>query len=187
MSFDYTYYWDKIRQDDEKALEKLFKETHLQLRFYAWHITGDLYTAEEVVQDVFLRIWQKRKDIDLKSSIKAYLYQSTHNIAVSTLLKHSTQKQSVNTPVSAELWQYIENNLDVNAFLLEKLEADETEEIITNVIKELPEQGKEVFTLSRFDQKSNKEIADQLKITESTVKTHISRALKKIKEALDKN
>jgi len=72
-----------------------------------------------------------------------------------------------------------------NPFLLEKLEAEETNMIIEKAVSELPKQCRVVFSLSRYDYKSNREIASLLDISESSVRTYIFRSLEKIKKALE--
>jgi RNA polymerase sigma-70 factor, ECF subfamily len=187
MSFDFNSYWQKTKNGDEKAFESLFKEINSSLCYYALQITNDQFIAQEIVQDVFLKLWQNRQDIIITGSVKAYLYVFTHNLAINSLIRNNTRKNSVSKLISNDLWNNIETTLEMNPFLLEKLEAEDTNMLIEKTISELPQQCREIFTLSRFDNKTNKEIATLFKITESTVRSHIFKALEKIEEALEKN
>jgi RNA polymerase sigma-70 factor (ECF subfamily) len=188
MGLSLDYYWQKVQEKgDENALEWIFKNTYPSLCFYAFQIVGDRFLSEEIVQDVFTNLWQNRNKIAIKGSFKAYLYQSVRNLAINVLIQNSTLKKSVNNLVSIEFWQEIQNNLKFEAFLIEKLEAEETQLVIDKAISELPEQCREIFKLSRNEFKSNDEIADYLGISVNTVRTQIFRALEKIKEALEKN
>ncbi|HEY4785464.1 MAG TPA: RNA polymerase sigma-70 factor [Bacteroidales bacterium] len=187
MSFDFNFYWQKTREGDEKAFEILFKEINNSLCYYAFQITNDRFIAQEIVQDVFLKIWQNRRKIIINGSFKAYLYLMTHNLAINTLLKINTRKNSVSRLVSNDLWENFKDTLAINPYLLEQLEAEETDKTIEKAIDGLPQQCKDVFSLSRFENKSYKEISSLLNITESTVRSHIFKALEKIEEVLKKN
>src|SRR5512141_1060935 len=85
MRFDYSFYSHKIKNGDERAFEALFKEMNGPLCYYALQITNDQFIAQEIVQDAFLKIWQSRNEIVIRGSLKAYLYITTHNIAINTL------------------------------------------------------------------------------------------------------
>jgi RNA polymerase sigma-70 factor, ECF subfamily len=187
MGFDYHYYWQKIKSGDEKAFEILFKEVCNSLNYYALQITNDIFLAQEIVQDVFLKLWQNRETIAIRGSLKAYLYQAIHNQAINTKIQGSTKKNAVTKLGTDFFWDFIGETRHMDAFLLENLEANETADLIDKIVKELPEQCQNVFSLSRYENKTNKEIASILNITENTVRTHIYRALEKIEEALEKN
>lgn len=187
MSFDFSFYWQKIKNGDERAFEALFKEISGSLCYYAYQITNDHFMSQEIVQDVFLKIWQNRNQIVIRGSLKAYLYLTTHNIAINTLIKNNTRKNSVSKLISNDLWKDLEATLEMNPFLLEKLEADEINKTIEKTINDLPQQCREIFSLSRLQNKTNKEISTLLNIAEGTVRTQIFRALEKIEEALEKS
>lgn len=177
-------YWNKIQSGDEKALEELFRETFNILVRYAFYLTEDTCIAEEIVQDVFIRIWQKKDNISLKGPIKSYLYRAVHNQAINTLLSLNTQKSKSYTLRTGLSWNEIADTFETEEFIIEKIEAKETEESILKMIESLPQQCREIFILSRFENRSYKEIAYTFKISENTVKTQIYRALSKIKEKL---
>jgi RNA polymerase sigma-70 factor, ECF subfamily len=186
MSIDFDLYWQKIQTDDEFALEKVYKAAFSSLVYYACEITGQHQLAEEVVQDVFLKIWQSRSELSVKGSFKAYLFQSVHNHALNIVRQQKTRKESVNMPGSEKTWKFISDTYDLNDDLVDKMFSDETEVIIDKIIKELPEQCHKVFLMSRIEYLKNEEIASQLGLSENTVKTHIYRALQKIALVLKK-
>jgi RNA polymerase sigma-70 factor (ECF subfamily) len=74
MNFDFDFCWQQIRNGDEHALEKVYKAAFRSLVYYATEITGQHHLGEEVVQDVFLKIWQTREELFIKGSFKAYLF-----------------------------------------------------------------------------------------------------------------
>jgi len=186
MNLDFDLHWQKIQNGEEYALEKVYKTTFRSLVHYASEITGQPQLAEEVVQDVFLKIWQNRSILSIKGSFKAYLFQSVHNHALNAIRQQRTRKGSVNLLRSEETWQFISDTYDFNDNLIDRIFSDETEKIIEQIIKELPEQCRKVFLMSRFESLKNEKIAAQLGISENTVKTHIYSALQKITFALKK-
>lgn len=177
-------YWNGIQQDDEGALERLFNQTYENLCQYAFYITENRFLSEEIVQDVYLKIWQGRHKLLIKGSFRSYLYKSVHNHSINAILSQKSKKSSVNRLLSGESWQVIVEWLEFDDYIIERIETSDTEKIVTEVIKKLPEQCRKIFELSRYEDKSNKEIAHHLKISENTVKTQIYRALNKIKESL---
>ncbi|MBN2480833.1 MAG: RNA polymerase sigma-70 factor [Bacteroidales bacterium] len=186
MLSDYNQYWQKIRLGDEEALEALYKQSFPHLISYARTITGQLHLAEEIVQDVLLKIWQNRSVIIIQGSFKSYLVKAVHNQALNALRGQKTNKEQINQPSKDELWQFIDENYDHEEPFINHLFADETLNIIKNIVEELPEKRGRIFRMSRFEGLSNREISKILHISENTVKTHIYIALKKISEVLDK-
>ncbi len=179
--------WLKARDGDKEAFECLFKSFYASLCFYACHLTHDSFLAEEIVQDVFTKLWKDRENIRIRESIRSYLYKSVHNTAINALISKRTNKNSVHQTLPSEEWLKLVENYEANAFLIEFIEAEDTEKIIKKVIENLPAQCKEVFILNRFENKSVEEIANQLGISVNTVRTHIYRALEKIRAELKKN
>jgi len=186
MNFDFDLCWQKIKNGDEHALEKFYKAAFSSLVYYATEITRQPQLAEEVVQDVFLKIWQIRSELDIKGSFKAYLFQSVHNHALNVVRQQKTRKESVNLVTPEKTWQFITDNYRIDDNIIHKIFSDETEAIIDQIIKELPDQCGKVFHLSRVESLKNEEIALQLGLSGNTVKTHIYRALQKIALALKK-
>lgn len=186
MIVDFSSTWDLIKRGEVSALKSLFSEINQPLIKYALQITRDRFLAEEAVQDVFVNLWNNREKIELTRSLKSYLYQSVHNYSVNKLIHKSTRQNSLNVLVSDESWQYIEENYRIDDFFIEHLEALETQEIIKTIVNELPEQCREIFILSRYQELSNNEISQKLNIAPSTVKTQLYRALDKIRESLYK-
>jgi RNA polymerase sigma-70 factor, ECF subfamily len=184
MYFDFDFFWQQIKNGDENALEKVYKASYRSVVYYATEITGQSQLAEEVVQDVFLKIWQSRSELSVKGSFKAYLFQSVHNHSLNALRQQKTRKESVNLVAPEKTWKFISDNYKVVDNLIDKIFSDETEVLIEQAIKELPDQCSKVFLLSRFESMNNEEIAVKLGLSENTVKTHIYRALQKIALAL---
>ena len=187
MNPDLKQYWTGIVNGDEHALEKLYKQVFPSLVHYAGSITGQANLAEEIVQDVLIKLWQNRSIIVVQGSFRSYLFQAVHNHALNALRQQRTLKQSVNQPGTEELWKFIADHYDLDDHLMDKVYAEETGELIERAVEELPDQCRRVFRMSRFETLKNEEIARILDLSENTVKTHIYRALQKISEVLKRN
>lgn len=179
--------WLKARNGDKEAFESLFKSFYTGLCFYACHLTNDSFLAEEIVQDVFTKLWKDREKIKIRESIRSYLYKSVHNLAVNAIISRKTNKNSVYKTLPTEEWLRLVENYEANTFLIELIEAEDTEMIIRKAIDKLPAQCREIFILSRDENKSVDEIASQLNLSVNTVRTQIYRALEKIRAELKKS
>ncbi len=177
-------YWTKIKEGDEKSFELLFKALFNELCNYAIQYTADRFLAEEIVQDVFIKIWQNCEEITPTKSIKSYIFQAVHNACINSIIQKKNKKNIHNVFLSDESWEIIQESAQIDSFLLERLEAQDTEQIIKQIIRTLPTGCGEIFILSRFENRSNQEIAEQLNVSISTVRTQIYRALDKISEGL---
>ena len=176
----------RAQEGDLESFENIYKETSGFVYNVAFRIVNSKQDAEEVVQDVFLKIWENRAELSIKGSFKAYLFQSVHNHALNAIRQQKTRKESVNMLGSEKTWKFISDTYDFDDNLIDRIFSDETEEIIDRIIKELPEQCQKVFIMSRYESLKNEKIAAQLGLSENTVKTHIYRALQKITFALNK-
>ena len=181
MNLDHI--WDKVRHDDTTAFELLYHLLFSGMCQYASQLTKDRQVAEEVVQDVFLRIWNNRKDIYSRDgSVKKYFFRLVHNQCFDVLRKNRTHKESFIQLLTSEAWAKISEQYGFDEFLIERLEAVDTAAKIQQVVNRLPDQCREIFIKSRFENKSNEEIATEMKLSGHTVKTQIYRALQKIRE-----
>lgn len=181
------YLWNAVQLGDEKAFDFLVKDQYSGLCNFANRILSNLPDAEEVVQDAFVKLWQNKDLITLKSSLKSYLYQTVHNLAINKLEHFKTNKFQPNKTVSQEQWQQLHNSYIVDDTIVQLLEASETEELIRKAINKLPEKCREVFCLSRYEQLSYEEISDKLQLSQNTIRVQIFRALEFIETFLRKN
>jgi RNA polymerase sigma-70 factor (ECF subfamily) len=175
--------WAKVKHDDAMAFELLYHLLYPGMCQYASQLTSDRHLAEEVVQDVFLKAWNKRKEIiSQEGSIRKYLFHLVHNQCIDALRKCKTQRESFVQLLPSELWIKISEKYGFDEFLIERLEAEETALKIQQAVDQLPAQCREIFVKSRFENQTNEEIAAELNLSVNTVKTQIYRALQKIKE-----
>lgn len=182
MAYDVSIKWESIKDGEISALRELFNQTNKSMLRYSYSITHDRFLAEEVVQDVFVNVWNNREQIEIKGSVKSYLYQAVHNLTINKLKQIKNKHNSVGMLVSEEFWQYLEETKSLDDTIVEKLEAEDIEIIIRKAIESLPDQCKEIFILSRECQMTNNEIAKKLNLSVSTVKTQIYRAIDKVRE-----
>ena len=186
MNKGVEYLWNRIQLGDEKAFDSLFKELYPFLCNFACRILNDFPEAEETAQDAFINLWQSRNKITLKGSLKSYLYHIVHNLAINKLEHSKTRKFQPNKTVNSEQWKYIHGMYTVDDAFITRFEAAETEALILKAIDQLPEKCREVFLLSRFENMSNKEIADKLTLSPNTIRVQIFKALEAIREIIEK-
>lgn len=163
-----------ICKGDKNAFNILFKNYYSGLVVFAHNYINDLPKSEEIVQDVFTKIWLERDSLEIKSNTKNWLFLAVKNKALD-LLKHEKVKQKYH--------QYILNsNAEFydQSFLLE----DELRELIKDTMEKLPKECKKIFVLSRIKGLKNKEIAQTLGISIKTVENQMSKALKIFKKSL---
>lgn len=157
---------------DQEAFERLFREYFPPLMAFARKILVDEDDAREVVQNVFINLWEKRMEIDLSTPLKSYLFTSVHNRSLNVIRDRKKFSSSEMPEVAGE-W-------DVSM----QIETMELEEKIREVIGSLPEKCREVFELNRFDGLKYSEIAEALGISVKTVENQMSKALKILREKL---
>jgi RNA polymerase sigma-70 factor (ECF subfamily) len=159
---------------DRQSFEKLFREYFTVLMTFSRKILGDEDDAREVVHQVFIKLWEKRDDIDLSTSLKPYLFTAVNNRSLN-VIRDRKKFSSEQVPEQA-------GELDVSA----QIEAMELEEKIREVIASLPEKCRVIFELNRFEGLKYSEIASQLDISVKTVENQMSKALKILREKLAK-
>lgn len=167
-----------LKNGDSQSLELLFRRLYPQLCAFANKYLHDLDEAEEVVQEVFYRIWKNRKNLDEQQSIKAYLFTAVKNNCFS-LLEHYKVKDKY----SAVL-EYVYRTAENETAFHDSLVAHELERDFSKALEKLPPDCRKIFELSRFEGLKYHEIADRLNISIKTVETQMSRALAKIRVQL---
>ena len=157
---------------DRASFEALFRKFFPALMTFAKKYIADDDTARELVQNVFINLWEKRDSLDTSTSLKSYLFKSVHNRSLNEI--RDRKKFSDNEVPE------IMSDTDVQSHM----EYMELEEKINEVIGSLPEKCREVFEMSRFDGLKYNEIAEKLGISVKTVENQMSKALKILREKL---
>lgn len=167
----------RIKMGDEQAFELLYRRYFVRLCAFANKFLSDPQTSEEVVQDVFLKLWENRSMLRSEGSVKSFLFQSVHNKSLN-LLAHQKVANHYSEMIRAVYSKPEE--FDV----LESLMAKELNLRIGTIINDLAPECKKIFLMSRADGKKHHEIAEELNISIKTVETQINRALKKFRAEL---
>lgn len=174
----------KLSKDDPHAFGVLFSEYYSPLCLYAMRFTKDKASAEEIVHETFVKLWEHRENLDINESVAGYLYKSVQNNALNYLKKEQIKNKY--SEAYAEQLRNAEEYFTVTQESgLSVVLAKELESKILEAVDSLPEQCKEIFKLSRFAGLKNQEIADKKKVTLNTVQKQISIALQKLRKSLD--
>jgi RNA polymerase sigma-70 factor (ECF subfamily) len=173
----------QIKKGDVYAFEKLFKAYYKNLCFFAENYVKEKAMAEEIVGSFFINIWEKRRSIEIKGSVKSYFYSSVHNQCIK-YLEHLKVMKKYEVYAQCRLRDKELLAPSSNAYPLANLISQEIVKDIEKSIHELPEKCREVFCLSRFEEMSYEDISAKLNISVNTVRTQMSRALQKLRENL---
>ncbi|HOU30728.1 MAG TPA: RNA polymerase sigma-70 factor [Bacteroidales bacterium] len=156
------------------AFNTLFKEYSGRLFRFANGYLRSEAEAEEIVQEVFTIIWEKRKDLKDELSFKSYLFTIAFNI----IKKHFRRKAYLAEYLNSEIY----SDLDIST--TDKIDYDSVCDFIRKLVDRLPDRRREIFIKSRFEGLSIKEISEELGISHKTVENQITAALKFLKENL---
>ncbi|BDD11814.1 hypothetical protein FUAX_42460 (plasmid) [Fulvitalea axinellae] len=170
-----------IVQGDEKAFEQLVEMLYPTLFFFVKEFVKNAEDAEEVTQDTFLKLWEKKKTLDQQSNPRAYIFTIAKNYA---LIKLRNKKRRLKDHQFQEIDFEIKILESYNPETI--LLAEETRDIINDFIRNLPEQRKKVFTLCRKFGFTNKEAAVNLGLSLKTIETHMRLVHRDLKEFLTK-
>ncbi|MEJ2880780.1 RNA polymerase sigma-70 factor [Pedobacter sp. GR22-6] len=155
---------------DDQAFEQLFKAHYRGLHAYANTILRDDDLAEEMVQGMFLKFWEKRELLNIQSSIKAYLYRSVYNDSMN-YLKH----QKIKTKYQDFTLHSMDTSHEPASA---KVELSQLEMKLKEALNELPEHCRTIFQMSRFEELKYREIAAQLGLSIKTVENQMGKALR---------
>jgi len=165
-----------LAQRDKTAFEQMFKTYFKRLHAYAFTILRDETQAEEMVQQVFFKLWERNENLSLTGSVSAYLYRSVHNESLN-YIKHQKVRSNHQLHVAYSMKNEVEHPA-------KKILAGELEKRIHSALNELPEQCRTIFQMSRFDELKYREIADKLGISVKTVENQMGKALKLLRVKL---
>lgn len=155
---------------NDLSFEQLFKAHYKELHAYAHVILRDPDLAEEIVQNMFLKFWEKRDLLNVQTSIKAYLYKCIYHDSLNYL-----KRQKVETKYQ-DYAAYSMNNSHEAAS--SRVELNELERKLHQALNELPEHCRTIFQMSRFEELKYREIAEQLGLSIKTVENQMGKALK---------
>ena len=165
--------------DSMAVLESMFATFYPVLVAYCNKYVKDMEAVRDIIQDVFLKVWENRHIVDFTTPLHSYLLKLAHNCCMNHLQRLKIEKKFLQN-VDMKLLD-METQYD---HLFDQIVADALAEQIEQVVKCLPEQCRQIFRKSRYEGMSHQEIAQELNISVRTVETQIYRALKVLKKAL---
>jgi RNA polymerase sigma-70 factor (family 1) len=165
-----------LHEGDELAFENIFKSYYERLCNYANTFINDIDEAEEMVQSTFIEIWEKHEAIEIHTSMKSYLYRSVHNHCLNRLKHFKVRREH-----TEELKHQLESGID-NAS--QDLIGSELQQQIELAIDSMPPQCSKIFKLSRFENLTYAEIAENLNLSVKTVDNQMGKALRILREKL---
>ncbi len=165
----------RIKRSDTEAFRELFEIYQRDIFNFLHFKLGNIEAAEDLLQDVFIKIWERRRQLRENTSIKSFLFTIARHAALNYLrhnrivLKFQVEQR---IRVSEEESEY------------QEFERNEIEQVLMNALTKLPEKSRLPFMMSRFEQLTYHEIAERLNISVKTVESHMGRALKLLRESL---
>jgi RNA polymerase sigma-70 factor, ECF subfamily len=165
-----------IERRNEVAFEQVFKMHYKNLHAYACSILKDEVAAEEMVQNVFFKLWERTEHLSINGSLVAYLYRAVNNESLN-YLKHQKVRAAHGKFVVYRGEGHTENASGA-------LQTKELEARLQIAMNELPEQCRTIFQMSRFEELRYREIADQLGLSIKTVENQMGKALKLLRQKL---
>ncbi|HZL77021.1 MAG TPA: RNA polymerase sigma-70 factor [Bacteroidales bacterium] len=169
-----------VLNGDLVAYEELYKRYYVYLCFVAEHITRSHADTEEIVSDVFVRLWNLREKSEKILSVKAYLIRAVHNASMNFIEQNEKRLKSTESLSSSDMkvlaWD--------SDYPLGRLYEKELQDILSNCINELPEACRKIFLLSRDKDMKYTEISNKLGISVNTVKSQVKIALSRLRYAV---
>ena len=164
-----------LQTQPDRAIELLFREHYRYVCHAVYRVLPDWVVVEDLVQDTFYELWKKRDRLSIQTSFKAYLRRAAVNKTLNYLRDHKIKvsEQADELPLASGA-----------TTTHERLDAEDLQSAIDQAIDALPERCRAVFALSRFEEKSYREIAESLDISIKTVENQMSKALKHLRRAL---
>jgi RNA polymerase sigma-70 factor (ECF subfamily) len=160
----------EINLFDEAGFEVLFKTHYKELHTYAFSLIRDWDMAEEIVQALFLKVWEKNEWLNIRTSVRSYLYKSVYHDSLNFMRREKVHLRYQNLTAHS-----LKNETDDAAG---KLKLSEVESHLKQALNKLPEKCHAIFHLSRFEEMKYKEIAIRLNISIKTVETQMVKALR---------
>lgn len=172
-----TDLFSAVKINNRDAYEQLFRQFYIPLVRFARDIVKDTDFAEDLVQEVFVKMWEKRQQINITTGVKPYLYMAVKNHCFNAL-----KTESRNT--------FLEEGFNDDIKLSNNQTEQQTDAIylkqhITDAIENLPPRCSLIFKMSRFEEKTYQEIADALELSVKTIENQMGKALQLMRKQLE--
>jgi RNA polymerase sigma-70 factor (ECF subfamily) len=167
-----------LKNGDMRAFDAIYEKYSRKLYGFVLRYLKQETDAEEIVQEVFFKIWKSRSRIDIYSSFESFLFTIAYNSTISLLRKRANEKNYLEYLKQRQQIDQASNQID-------EIQYNELNEQLESLLNELTPRQKEIFRLSRYEGLSHEEIANKLNISVNTVKNHLVAALSFLKSNLD--
>jgi len=162
-----------LKNGNISAFERIFSLYHKRIYNFCLSLYQSSDDAQEIVQRVFVALWEQRVQVDENKSIASYLY------TIARYMVYQEFRQQVYKKAAFD--HFILNSIELNESTMDELLYNELLDFLESVIERLPERQREIFKLNRFSGLTYRQIAEQLNISENTVDTQIRRALEVVR------
>jgi len=163
-----------LKEGDKKVFDDIFSAYYTPLCRYCNRIVYDDEIAEEIVQDLFCKLWIKRDELEIETSLKAYLYRAVLNHSLNHL-NHLKTEEKYRQYVGFQLQGSLANPMEL-------LEEQDVQRILSRAMLQMPEKRRLIFEMSRQQEMKYSEIAEKLNISVKTVESQISKALEYLRK-----
>jgi RNA polymerase sigma-70 factor (family 1) len=163
-----------LQYDNVDTFRQVYHSFHGKLYAFVYKRTSSHYLAEEVVQQAFIRLWERRSLLSAEVPLSTQLFQMARTIMIDELRKEAIKRTHYDTIVAG----MEESTEDDRLLHKDRLE------LVFRIVESMPPVRKNIFRMSREEHLSHKEIAEQLSISPKTVENHITRALRQLREAI---
>jgi len=162
----------KLKAGEEKVFEKIFYLYSDKLFLWAYKITGDSLASQDIVQDFFVRCWEKRSILPDGCCFKAYAYKSIYNASLNHIRDNKRFVHGYEITIDL-----IDNNVPDE-------DLEELKRLLLKAVDELPDRCKKIFVMTTMEKKKYTEVADLLGISVNTVKVQVSKAYRILREKI---
>ncbi|MDG3581185.1 RNA polymerase sigma factor [Galbibacter pacificus] len=167
----------KLKQDDIAAFEAIFSHYRLPILKFIVSYAKSVEVAEELTQETFIRLWESRATLNAQKSCRSFLYTIAKNLSLNYL--RSNTKEEI---LKQELWDRVKM---AQANPEERIVFEEYQTIFNQILEELPQKKRTIYIMSKYEGRSNEEIATTLGVTKKTVKNNLWETLRIIKDRLE--
>lgn len=167
---------NRLKANDPKALELLYDTYYIRLYYFCKGLIKIEHEIDDILQDVFLKIWLNRLRIKTPDTFAAYIFTITKNAVISYIRDHEKEIKLKATLKDKQAIQHFKSE--------SKIEYNELEQKVQNLLKKMSETSKTIYEFSRYQGLSNEEISKKLGVSKKTVEYHITKTLKYLKENL---
>jgi RNA polymerase sigma-70 factor, ECF subfamily len=169
----------QLQKGNHQAFNALYLKYFSKLYGFCYKLTGNKTDSEEIVQEVFIKVWEIKHSLDPDRNFGSMLF---------TIGKHKIYNKARQRVYNKVYCSYIKNfNAEAEEITAQEISYNETQDFLGKAISLLPEKRKEIFIMSRMEGLSNKEIAEKQNTSISNVENHINKALKSIRDNFIKN